>query len=89
MLAVPIMVTSTSGGLETIATLGIRNTGKGDSEVADYEVTLDGVIVANVNHYERDRGALELVGEAIAAINKRNVDVTYITRPKKGGKHQS
>ena len=83
MLAVPVMVTSSSGGLETVCTLGIRNI-DGDDRISDYEVTLDGVIVANVESFERDRGALALVGEAVAAIERREVDITYITRQPKG-----
>lgn len=82
MLAVPVMVTSTSGGLETVCTLGIRNIA-GDDQIASYEVTLDGVIVANVKNYDRSRGALALVGEAIAATERRDVDITYIARQEK------
>jgi hypothetical protein len=67
MLVVPIMVTSSANGLETIATLGIRNRA-GDDEIADYEVTVDGILRANVIGFERDRGATALVREALEAI---------------------
>lgn len=80
MIAVPVMITSSSGGLETITTLGIRNVG-GDDIIADYEVTRDGVIVANVKGFERDRGAVALIGEAIAAMERNeSEDVTFISR---------
>ena len=84
MLAIPIMVTSSSGGLETIITLGIRNVG-GDDIIADYEVTRDGVIVANVKGFERDRGPIALLGEAIAAWQARtdSGDITLIRRERK------
>lgn len=83
MLAIPIMVTSSSGGLETITTLGIRNVG-GDDSIADYEVTRDGVIVANVKGFERDRGPIALLGEAITAWQARtDSDITLIRRERK------
>jgi hypothetical protein len=67
MIIAPIMVTTSSSGLKTIATIGIRNIA-GDDDIADYEVTVDGVLRANVNNFERARGATALVREALEAI---------------------
>lgn len=79
MLAIPIMVTSTSGGLETIQTLGIQNVG-GDEEIGDYLVTIDGVIRAEVKGFDRTLGARMLLLEALLAIEGNTGTGTYIKR---------
>jgi hypothetical protein len=80
MIIAPIMVTTSSSGLKTIATIGIRNIA-GDDDIADYEVTVDGVLRANVNNFERARGATALVREALEAIElNSDRSKTFISR---------
>ncbi len=80
MLVVNIMVTTASHGLETLDTIGIRNTG-GDDERANYEITVDGILRANVINFERDRGATALVLEALEAVElKGDRYKTFISR---------
>ncbi len=82
MLIVNIMVTTASKGLETLDTIGIRNTG-GDDERANYEITVDGILRANVINFERDRGATALVLEALEAVElKGDRYKTFISRKK-------
>lgn len=80
MLIVNIMVTSATHGLTTLDTIGIRNI-SGDDELADYEVTVNGILRANVTAFERDRGATALVREALEALElNSDRSKTFISR---------
>ena len=79
MLIIPIMVGSRNGA-ETIATIGIRNI-SGDETIANYQITVDGVIKGEVIAFERDRGAIALTHEALEAIElNSDRSKTFISR---------
>ncbi len=81
MLIVNIMVTTASHGLEALDTIGIRNISERDDDTADYEVTVDGILRANVIAFDKDRGATALVREALEAIElKSDRSKTFISR---------